>query len=640
MVFTKNTRWRQRFSTALSRWTLASALGAAAISVCTFTEPLHAQAPNQAPPDEAGVNRTFLNKPHVHLPIEIDGNYRTQISSLVLYAKEGANGAWSLRDKAAPMQTSFTFKAPHDGEYWFRIVAIDNQGRSHPDDLAKDPQDAVVVIVDTTVPGLDIAYLGNAPEGQIIQCDTRDANPDLLKTRFYYQTRDQVWRSLEPLPDQPNVFCVPAQAALTNFIRIVATDLAGNSNARTLNLSELAVAAPKTAPRSPQPAAMQPPVMQPAMPAVAVAPPIMQQPATPQIAAAPPSMQPTPVATPIATVVTAPNVAVPSPIIVETTSSDEARSPLPQRINVISSTPIQTPPTPVVITNGPASGGPSLDTPPAIKSAPAAPSAIETTSGTMSKQTPPVAMQIVGNTQVYLNYAVENVGASGVGKMEIFATSDRGQSWKKVAEENQGKNPVQVNLPGEGTFGLKAVVSNGRGFGAQPPQAADPADWWVEVDTTKPKATITGIRPGGANEAGSVHIFWQAEDKNLNQDSVELYYAPSREGPWSPIGKNLKNNGQHRWQPPVEVGAHVFIRLLVRDTAGNIGLSETTQPVPLDDMSRPRIRLLTVTPSPATTFNSPSSIQPVQATSTPSEGNTPRIQPAQYTTSSMGVEVR
>src|SRR4029077_13068468 len=111
---------------------------------------------------------------------------------------------------------------------------------------------------------------------------------------------------------------------------------------------------------------------------------------------------------------------------------------------------------------------------------------IETAS--FSRQPAPVNIQVVGSPQVFLNYVVDQatIGASGVGKMEIYASRDRGQSWQKVAEEKQLKNPAEVVLPGEGVFGLKLVASNGRGFGAQSPRPGESSDWWVEVDTTEP----------------------------------------------------------------------------------------------------------------------------------------------------------
>lgn len=597
MALKKRSRWTGRLLAALPGLGLAGVLGASAFSVCGMAHPVL----SQETADSSGVVRTYLNKPLIHLPIEIDGGYRSQITSLVLYAKEGQNGAWSIRDKATPMQTSFTFRAPHEGEYWFRIVAIDNQGKSHPDDLAKDPQDAVVVVVDATLPTLDVIYRGAVPEGQIIQCDVRDVNPDLLKTRFQYQTRDETWRNLESMPDQPLLFCVPAQAALTNFIRVMAVDLAGNSTLRTFNLSELAAAAKNVARTNPPPATPIPA----ALPQT-----VAQSPTAPLVLAASDS---------------APNSAPkqPAPFPVDPSRVGDANPPHPINQSPRANLPVQAPPA--------VSGySPTLESPTAAKTTEMSPE-IETASFSRQPapaQPAPANIQIVGSPQVYLNYVVDQVGASGVGKMEIYASRDRGQSWQKVAEEKQLKNPAEAVLPGEGVFGLKLVASNGRGFGAQSPRPGEASDWWVEVDTTEPRVEITGLSPGTGPESGSLHIYWKAEDKNLAPDTAELFYAASREGPWAPIAKNLKTSGQHRWMPPQEFGPHAYIRVLVRDKAGNIGLAETLQPQPLDDQSRPRVRLLGVTASPTLHPSSAANrIIPVETTNTPVDGRVPRILP-------------
>jgi hypothetical protein len=638
-------RFTDRILAAMRRGRMAGAVAAALVAGGL---PAWAQDRNA----ESAVTRTYLNKTNIDLPIEIDNSYRTHISSLVLYAKEGPTGTWTLRDKAAPNQQSFAFRAPKDGEYWFRIVAIDNQGKSHPDDLSKDPQDNVVVVIDTTPPALEVNYRANAAEGQIVQCDIRDPNVDLLKLRFFYQTRDQVWRNLESLPDQPTIFCVPTQAALTNFVRVVAVDMAGNSTARTYNLSELATKAAQQ-PRPPMVAANPSPAHQQQFSPTATVPPGTAL-STPNTA---------PVSVPI---VSEPSQPIAPPTIIEP-SVAEPRVPAPQAINYPAATVAKTP-------SGQPAPGPSLEpssekvvpaelpatlplatspistTPAAVT--PVTTSEIETTSGTLAKAAPTPAVQLVGTHQVFLNYAVENIGASGVGKLEIYATRDRGQTWNRIAEDSARKNPVEVNLPGEGIFGLKAVVSNGRGFGAAMPQAGDPSDWWIEVDTTKPAAKITGIRSGVGQEAGSIYVFWQAEDKNLTADSAELFVAQNREGPWNSIARNLKNSGEFRWQPPLEAASQAYIRLIVRDKVGNIGLSETTQPVPLDDLSRPRVRLIGVTAPQALNAAMPAPIQPVQATSTPvtatpgggsttspTPANNPQVRPATYIAPGI-VEVR
>jgi hypothetical protein len=195
-----------------------------------------------------------------------------------------------------------------------------------------------------------------------------------------------------------------------------------------------------------------------------------------------------------------------------------------------------------------------------------------------------------------LNYRLEHVGASGVGKVEIWITSDQRQSWQKLGEDVERKSPVIVELPGEGLYGITIVVSNGRGFGGTPPNPGDDPDTWVEVDMTRPNVEIKDIRPGGVDDPGTVHVIWNAHDRNLSPDAVDLYYAASREGPWLPIAKGLRNDGHYRWVPPISVGSQVHIRLVARDLAGNATVVETAQSFAVDDMSRPRGRLIGIVP--------------------------------------------
>jgi hypothetical protein len=206
--------------------------------------------------------------------------------------------------------------------------------------------------------------------------------------------------------------------------------------------------------------------------------------------------------------------------------------------------------------------------------------------------------QFASSSRVFLDYRIEDQGASGVGKVEVWYTRDQGQSWQKLCDDTDRQSPAEINLPGDGIYGVSLVISNGRGFGGAAPHPGQTPDSWIEVDTSRPFADELQVRLGGAEDSGALHVVWNTRDKNLGDDPVELYYAGSREGPWHRIAKGLKNEGSYRWVPPVEVGAQAFIRLTVRDLANNVATAETSQPIPLDDASRPRGRVLNFSTSP------------------------------------------
>jgi hypothetical protein len=195
--------------------------------------------------------------------------------------------------------------------------------------------------------------------------------------------------------------------------------------------------------------------------------------------------------------------------------------------------------------------------------------------------------QLLNSTHAELAYQLDQVGPSGVGKVEVWMTSDEGKTWKKLCEDKNRKSPVEFDLPGEGVYGLTLVVSNGYGMGDPPPAKGDQPDAWIEVDTTKPVAQLLGVRPLMGDKGGALQITWSAKDKNLGADCIGLSFANSKEGPWMPIGKNLKNDGAYRWPVPRDAGAEFFVRLEVSDRAGNTTVCESPDKVVLD-MSHPK----------------------------------------------------
>src|SRR5205085_390899 len=115
---------------------------------------------------------------------------------------------------------------------------------------------------------------------------------------------------------------------------------------------------------------------------------------------------------------------------------------------------------------------------------------------------------------------------------------------------------------------------------------------------TKPRAELLNVRSNPNGDDGSLHITWSAKDKNLHAEPIDLFYAVNRQGPWLPIAKGLKNDGLYRWSPAADIGSHAYIRLTVHDQAGNSASSESVQPVALDDLSRPRSRVVGITTVP------------------------------------------
>jgi hypothetical protein len=242
-----------------------------------------------------------------------------------------------------------------------------------------------------------------------------------------------------------------------------------------------------------------------------------------------------------------------------------------------------------------AEDGPRLDDPPS----PATPKPVQP--ATPRHDLP--KRQFVNQSKVMLDYEVENVGQSGVGKVEVWLTRNEGKTWQKHCEDIHRKTGIEVPFPEDGLYGVTLVVTNGRGVGNTPPVAGDRPEWMIEVDTTKPSAQITNLETLHEKGAIAVLIAWSVKDKNLAETPVDLFYGATSQGPWLPIAKGLKSEGEHRWTPPTGMGAQAFLRLTVSDLAGNSAAAGTLEPIQLEDAARPRGVIRGIRTAPTTDAN-------------------------------------
>lgn len=199
--------------------------------------------------------------------------------------------------------------------------------------------------------------------------------------------------------------------------------------------------------------------------------------------------------------------------------------------------------------------------------------------------------QVLNSTHVVLDYRIDQVGPSGVSKVEVWMTADEGKTWSRLCEDPDRRSPAEFDLPREGLYGISIVVTNGNSISDPPPSSGTVPDWWIEVDTTRPTAQLQSVKPGTGEEAGSLLITWAASDKNLGNEPIDLYYATSREGPWVAIGRGLRNDGTYRWVAPHDGVGRYYIRMDVTDRAGNLTRCETPDVVVLD-LTHPKAKVL------------------------------------------------
>jgi hypothetical protein len=200
------------------------------------------------------------------------------------------------------------------------------------------------------------------------------------------------------------------------------------------------------------------------------------------------------------------------------------------------------------------------------------------------------------NTRLFeLDYDVESVGPSGIGRVELWGTRDGGRTWSSFGVDNDNRSPISVAVDGEGLYGFRIVLTNGVGLSVGPPKAGDLPAIWIGVDVTKPVARLLSADLGAGAEEGKLVITWEAEDAMPAARPISLSFSPQPGGPWTPIAAGLENTGRYVWVLDSRLPPQVYLRLEVRDEAGNLTVVDRPEPVPLD-RSRPTAKILDVRP--------------------------------------------
>ena len=117
-------------------------------------------------------------------------------------------------------------------------------------------------------------------------------------------------------------------------------------------------------------------------------------------------------------------------------------------------------------------------------------------------------VQIIGSNRFRLNYGIDSIDPSGVGKVVLWMTRDDGQTWKTWGTDPDRRSPFPVEVTEQGRYGFRIVVQSKDGLTGQGPSSGDDADIWIVVDTTSPLAQITSVPYGRAAEAGKLCLLY------------------------------------------------------------------------------------------------------------------------------------
>jgi hypothetical protein len=214
---------------------------------------------------------------------------------------------------------------------------------------------------------------------------------------------------------------------------------------------------------------------------------------------------------------------------------------------------------------------------PSASNQPPMASAVASRRGAGFPTNPP--LQHLNSLDFEIGYDVDTAGTFGVTRVELWGTADAGQSWQRLAVDTDNRSPILAAVPAPGDYGLVIVVETAGGIDPVRPRPGDLPEMRVRIDTTPPVAKLTGISQGAGANADHLMVQWQGGASFGNEESVSLAYSSHPSGPWVNAAANLPNSGHYAWRLARHLPRSFYVRLEVRDIAGNLSTDQTQVPV-------------------------------------------------------------
>lgn len=611
--------------------------------VCVQSAAAQSVFPPQSPFASQQVEPVYWSQETFRIPYKWNSaSDPNTTQSVKLYLSQDRGNTWNEISTAKPEVQFFTYHAPADGEYWFAMRTIDSSGRANP---AGPHQPELCVIVDTENPQVVSLNAQLSAAGEVAAAwQAGDKHLNSREAKLQYRTpADSTWREVTAGSLREQAAGTVAGEARWQvppgtksvWVRLAVRDRAGNGREAGAEARMGAAAGSQLASAGPLG-----PANHPAQPSIAARPnwtsnaAAMRTPpqtAPPQTQAWPSDGESAvPFGTPrreLTPTLTAPSVAtdstrrLPSPggkqPLQQLPRLSSPASPNPQT-SLASNSPFRLPqssPRNSQVPAHTASASPFGATrPPELQPGGQAPLLVPSAAGPRSQlatQQPPqqnpyqqpllgpavnsasptvAPVQQLGSLDFEIAYDVTTAGTFGVTRVELWATPDNGQSWKRIAVDNDNRSPVLGTVSQEGDYGLKVVVETAGGLEAIRPRPGDQPDMRVRIDTTPPQVKLTGIEQGTQHLASHLIVQWQTDSSQSVNEIATLRYSSQPTGPWVVAASNLPNKGQYRWRLARHLPTQFYVRLEVEDQAGNVGADQTAVPVRIH-LPNPTVRL-------------------------------------------------
>ncbi|MEM8864220.1 MAG: hypothetical protein AAGF31_01585 [Planctomycetota bacterium] len=539
-------------------------------------------------------------------------NDAANATAVILYLSTDRGTNWAEVTRGKPEIQSFRYQAARDGEYWFAVRTIDQRGQMWP---AGALEAELSVVVDTQIPKVTqlSGTLDSSGRLQVV-CEATDANLDPASFELAVRstmpaTQNGQGFGLQAAPEEWIRLPVTTSAAATPGVtratatwqapagvkevslRLSVEDLAKNPAwASQKVFASPTPAAPTAAPMAAPPASAFGLAQQTGPRDPFLAAPALELPSAGQWQSGP---EPPAVAT-------APeSTGIPWPT--DATAATPFRASDPEAW--------ASRPTPAPIRHARPSFDRSLDRSPYHQASASrgtrrrqASSTVVTSphNDSFASDAPDDNLLFVNEERFALDYDLESTGNWGVSKVEVWGTADGGQTWRVFAQDSDNRSPVNITTPGEGRYGFRILVQGVGSLPVEPPAPGDRPEIQVEVDLQPPAAQFVSAGQGSGYLGDHLVIAWQAGDDYLLPRPVTLRYSDRPTGPWAVIASDLETGaagspGRYDWRLQRHLPSQVYLRMEVRDRAGNVTTVDTSQPVSID-FSQPAARLRAARP--------------------------------------------
>ena len=474
------------------------------------------------------------NQPKFRIPFEYDAEEMARLRAveIQLYVSTNQGRDWEHAQSVVPSEANFTFEASEDFEYWFAVRTLDEGNQRHPPGPL---QPGLRVVIDRVSPEFELRLWESAAGEVELTWSADDEHLDLNTINLeFLDGNSEEWRSvaITAAANGRTSWNVPRTGRVR--VRGSIEDRAGNSRSAEDSI-ELGTVR-RQAPRPATPDFSQP------------------------VAEIPSDTEDVAGRTEASTVRSS------------LTSSDD--EPL------IQPAPLTREEFPQIVSL------PAESVEPIPQSFPSAaqPEQIPQTSSDIPR---------VNSSQFNMNYEVDEVGTSGIGKVDLYITEDDGEKWYMYGSDEDQKSPFLVEVPEDGEYGFALRVHSGAGLAVDPPQPGDGPEMTVVVDRQPPEAELVSVRQGTESAPAQVQFQWEVADEQLDEQPVALYYAARSTGPWEEITGWSENTGEYTWNIGSDIPSKMYFRLEARDAAGNVARVDSETPLEID-LTRPSARFVDV----------------------------------------------